>query len=127
MLCDKLVQPVRLAFVLTITLALNLFRYISLCDNQPLHLTENFKSCSDQITLVQQFSSFSCVNLLFRWGMRTDLILALYFFLIAIITLLLAATYLLAVFEQEKIIRNRTYGKRNQFGDNPILTSTSLN
>ena len=42
--------------------------------------------------------------------MRTDLILALYLFLIAIIALLLTPTYLLAVFELEKIIRNRTSG-----------------
>ena len=34
--------------------------------------------------------------------MRTDLILALYFFLIAVIALLLTPTYLLAVFELEK-------------------------
>ena len=43
--------------------------------------------------------------------MKTDLILALYFFLIAIIALLLTPTYLLAVLELEKIIRNRTFGK----------------
>ena len=34
--------------------------------------------------------------------MRTDLILALYFFLIAVIALLLTPTHLLAVFELEK-------------------------
>ena len=42
--------------------------------------------------------------------MKTDLILALYFLLIAIIALLLTPTYLPAVFELEKIIRNRTSG-----------------
>ena len=42
--------------------------------------------------------------------MTTDLILALYFFLIAVIALLLTPTYLLAVFELEKIVRNRTSG-----------------
>ena len=40
--------------------------------------------------------------------MRTDLILALYFFLIAVIALLLTPTYLLAVFDLENFIRNRT-------------------
>ena len=44
------------------------------------------------------------------FGMRTDLILALYFFSIAVIALLLTPTYLLAVFQLEKIIRNRTAG-----------------
>ena len=34
--------------------------------------------------------------------MRTDLILALYFFLIAVIALILTPTYLLAVFDLEK-------------------------
>ena len=38
----------------------------------------------------------------FTFGMRTVLILALYFFLIAVIVLLLTPTYLLAVFELEK-------------------------
>ena len=42
--------------------------------------------------------------------MRTDLILALYFFLIAVIVLFLTPTYLLAVFELEKTYRNRTSG-----------------
>ena len=45
---------------------------------------------------------------IFTFGMRADLILALYFFLIAVIVLLLTPTYLLAVFELEKICRNRT-------------------
>ena len=44
------------------------------------------------------------------FGMRTDLILALYFLLIAVITILLTATYLLAVFELEKVYRNRISG-----------------
>ena len=42
--------------------------------------------------------------------MRTDLIPALYFSLIAIIALVLTPTYLLAAFELEEIIRNRTSG-----------------
>ena len=39
--------------------------------------------------------------------MRTDLPLAVYFFLIAVIVLLLTPTYLLAIFELEKIYRYR--------------------
>ena len=45
---------------------------------------------------------------IFTFGVRTDLILALYFFLVAVIVLLLTPTYLLAVFDLEKINRNRT-------------------
>ena len=41
--------------------------------------------------------------------MRTNLILALYFFLNAVIALVLTPTYLLAVFEQQKISFNRSY------------------
>ena len=39
--------------------------------------------------------------------MRNDLIPALDFFLIVVIALILTPTYLLAVFEQEKMTRNR--------------------
>ena len=45
---------------------------------------------------------------IFAFGMRSDLILALYLFLLAVIVLLLTPTYLLAVNELEKIYRNRT-------------------
>ena len=42
--------------------------------------------------------------------MRTDLILTLYFFLIAVVALRLTPTYLLSVFELQKIIPNRASG-----------------
>ena len=48
--------------------------------------------------------------ILSRLVMTIDLNFALYFFLIADIGILLTPTYLLAVFELEKTIRNRIFG-----------------
>ena len=51
--------------------------------------------------------------------MRTDLILMLFFFLIAVIAPFPTPTDLLAVVELEKVFRKRTYGNKRCFGKNP--------
>ena len=53
--------------------------------------------------------------------------LALHFFLTAVIALLLTATYLVAVFELEKNLPQSHLRKLAPFFDNPNLTSTWLN
>ena len=57
------------------------------------------------IALIRIFSSGHSSFLQYKlFGMKTDLILALYFFLVAVLALLLTHSYLLVLFELEKNI-----------------------
>ena len=115
MLCDKLVRPVSLRknFLRDQSeyiLALNGFFIFPLVTFNLL-ISLGFLTVFPSRILSSSKCCVSSVNF-FTFRMRTDSILAPYFFLIAIIALLLTPTYLLGVFELEKINRNRTYGNR---------------
>ena len=109
-----------LVIFLHLNLALNDFLHILICNDKPSLLIGGFNSCSDQNTLLQHFLNFFCLNYLMTLKMRTDLIFVLNSFLIARIALLVTATYLLAVFDLGKTIRNPTYGTAAIFVITPI-------